>query len=68
MITRIVRTRSGNPVGEVILRDDKRGCVGHFYFLYLGRLGRLNFHDDGKIEYMFGKYVNSRAITLRGCS
>ena len=62
------KSRSGNPVSETIVRDEKQGCIGHYYSLRLGRLGRLQFHDGGKIEYVFGKYVNSRVITLRGRS
>ena len=62
------KSRSGNPVSEVTVRDEKQGCIAHYYSLRLGRIGRLQFHDGGKIEYVFGKYVNGRAITLRGCA
>ena len=63
---RQVRMRSDNPVGEVILRDNNQECVGHFYFLRLGRFCRLQFHDGGRIELVFGlAYTYRHVVCLR---
>jgi hypothetical protein len=60
------RTRSGNPVSEVFVRDKPEGVIlEHYYELRLGRFIRFRFHDSRKVELVVGKYVNSLTLTLR---
>ena len=56
---------SGKKRTEVTISEGDK-VVKQYRRRNLGPLGPLRLHTGGTIEYSFGKYVSSRAITLRG--
>jgi hypothetical protein len=64
--TRTLISASGRRAPtEVTVREEDSTVVKQYRRHRLGFLGHLRFYADGKIEYAFGRYVNSGAIVLR---